>query len=419
MDFRVITGDCVEVMKRIPASSVDAIVTDPPYGLKFMGKGWDDMGHGSQQQAWHYRWAIEAHRVLKPGGHMLAFGGTRTYHRLASAIEDAGFEIRDQMQWLYGTGFPKSHNISKAIDKAAGAEREVVGRKTGRAATPITDMRGGNYGRGKPGAFDSSAITAPATPEAEQWEGWGTALKPAHEPIVVARKPFKGTVAANVLEHGTGGLNIDVSRIGSSKDVPASVSKHEGGVAMEGNLDGSLSGETAEHSGHNPNIGRWPANVILDEEAGAMLDERAEGYGRSAYPGNQSAADAFAGTPTVEDQVTTIPANIAGQSYSDSGGASRFFYCAKASKSEREAGLEPADGAKRANVHPTVKPVALMEYLVRMVTPPEGVVLDPFTGSGTTGIAATIGGFRFFGIEFDPEYASLAERRIKHWNGEV
>ena len=386
-DWKVITGDCVEVMSRGTENAIDAIVTDPPYGLKFMGKGWDDMGDGKQQEEWHRRWAVEAYRVLKPGGHLLAFGGTRTYHRLASAVEDAGFEIRDQMQWLYGTGFPKSHNISKAIDKAAGAQRNVVERAKG-AATQDTESLGKFNAE-----YDK---TESATPEAVEWEGWGTALKPAHEPIVVARKPFKGTVAANVLEHGTGGINIDASRVGQ-EERPRMV-RTETVVAAS-----SMSGEStgATNSGEVTTQGRWPANVILDEQAGAILDEQS---GHSNSAGHTVSGRGYG----------NLKGGVARVSPRDEGGASRFFYCAKASKAEREAGLQPPEDGKRANTHPTVKPAALMAYLVRLVTPPGGTVLDPFNGSGSTGIATVQEGFNYIGIELDPDHAELARTRISH-----
>lgn len=275
----LIEGDCVEKMRELDEASVDAIVTDPPYGLEFMGKEWDrlwrrannpadvarDSPHGRSSrtspeyqagiaaQRWHEEWATEALRILKPGGHLLAFGGTRTYHRLACAVEDAGFEIRDCLAWLYGSGFPKSHDVSKAIDKAAGVEREVVGKyQPPNGQDWNLAQADGESDDHAPGTFTASGTrtldqTAPATPEAAQWEGWGTALKPAHEPIVVARKPLAGTVAANVLEHGTGGINVDGCRV-----------EHDG--------TGTCSTKHA--------AGRWPANVILSPEAARELDEQ-------------------------------------------------------------------------------------------------------------------------------------------------
>jgi DNA modification methylase len=373
-------GDCIEVMRGMAEASVDAIVTDPPYGLEFMGKEWDapwkdsrakfrgssevddDSAHRMSQargtfpeayvagpsfQSWCTEWATEALRVLKPGGHMLAFGGTRTWHRLAVAVEDAGFEIRDSIAWMYGSGFPKSHDVSKAIDKAAGAEREVVGQGPFAARRPNPDA-------GMFGMPHNDPITAPATAEAARWQGWGTALKPAFEPIVVARKPLNGTVSANVLAHGTGALNIDECRVGyqSEADMKANDVKSPGERPSK---------DTTEFWGgvrvsNNP-AGRWPANVILDESQAENLGEE-----------------------------------------------SRFFYTAKASTVERPR----IDGS----AHPTVKPLDLMRYLVRLVTPPGGTVLEPFAGSGTTAEACIVEGFKCIAIEREAEYLPLIVQRV-------
>jgi DNA modification methylase len=353
-------GDCREVMATMDAASVDAIVTDPPYGLAFMGKGWD---HAVPGVAF---WA-EALRVAKPGAHLVAFGGTRTFHRLACAIEDAGWEVRDTLSWLYGSGFPKSHN--------------------------------GPWG--------------------------GTALKPAWEPIILARKPLVGTVAANVAAHGTGALNVDGCRIDASAGRPLIVSKAEPSLNAFGNgLNGSaFAGSTT--------LGRWPANVVLDEDAAARLDAQAPRTGAAAPVTGAEASPASRGG------ITNRRERVAGAFHNDAGGASRFFYVAKASRREREAGLEgmPERVAQKwnsggiaerrmetakplSNVHPTVKPIALMRWLCRLVTPPGGVVLDPFTGSGTTGCAAVLEGFGFVGIEREAEYVAIAERRIAHWERE-
>jgi len=417
VSFRVIEGDCVEQMRMLEAGSVDSIVTDPPYGLKFMGKAWDDAGDGAQQQEWHHRWAVEALRVLKPGGHLLAFGGSRTYHRLASAVEDAGFEIRDQIMWLYGSGFPKSLNVSKAIDREAGAERAVVGKHR-EPATRIYDnlsVRG------------DVDLTAPAT-AAAAWDGWGTALKPAHEPIVVARKPLaERTVAAQVLVTGTGALNIDGCRVGA------------GGGTAKGDVptreSNGIYGNGINGGGCVPlDAGRWPANVILDEEAGRLLDEQS-----GERPGGQFPAQRGVGKATGFGAGLPTPGGP--RAMGDSGGASRFFYTAKAGKGERNAGLDGFEDAARRNAygdglngprphtavdyefqprdvrngHPTVKPIELMRYLCRLVTPKGGLVLDPFTGSGTTGCAAVQEGFEFIGIEREPEYLPIARARITYW----
>jgi DNA modification methylase len=374
-DYEILAGDCREVMATFDAESVDSIVSDPPYGLSFMGKGWD---HGVPGvEFW-----TEALRVAKPGAHLLAFGGTRTYHRLACAIEDAGWEIRDCVMWVYGSGFPKSHDVSKAIDKAAGAEREVVGPSR---ANIRADLKyGGNdpsHNHGRYGAVTHPPITAPATPEAQQWAGWGTSLKPAHEPVIVARKPLCGTVAQNVLRHGTGGLNIDGARIPSGDAERA-------GCADRSDCTQTAYGTGWQKSGTTPPAGRWPANFIHDGS----------------------------------DEVVGLFPND----------AARFFYCPKSSKADRDEGCEglgsrfaptmgngiggkehdPDTATPKRNHHPTVKPTALMRYLCRLVTPPGGIVLDPFTGSGSTGKAAILEGFRFIGIEREAEYVEIARARI-------
>ena len=397
----ILEGDCVPYMRLIPENHFDAIVTDPPYGLKFMGKDWDDMGHGSEQQAWHYRWAVEALRVLKPGGHMLAFGGTRTYHRLVSAVEDAGFEIRDQIQWLYGTGFPKSHNVANAIDKRMGHGNRGSAIASGSKFHPTTG-KARRPGENLP-KYESR------NPERAGWEGWGTALKPAHEPIVLARKPFKGTVAKNVLEHGTGGLNIDATRVITDENLDGGAyakdgaSRHDGVDNWRYKRDGGA-GEFEQPEG------RWPANIILDKESAAMLDEHT---GEVGNKWKKNYGNDYADESRQYDGGTFGGGGYkGGTTYADSGGASRFFYCAKASRKERD------KGAATKNTHPTVKPVELMRYLVRLVTPPEGIVLDPFVGSGTTGIAVNSEGFSFVGIDIDPDFCTLARARITEWSKE-
>lgn len=378
--FEIRVGDCLETMRAMPDNSVDSIVTDPPYGLSFMGKKWDyDV---PSVEVW-----AECLRVLKPGGHLLAFAGTRTQHRMAVRIEDAGFEIRDMIAWVYGSGFPKSLDVSKAIDKVAGIERKVVG------FDPVAAKRTAGVGTAAYGDYKGQTgdITAPATEAAHQWQGWGTALKPALEPITVARKPLVGTVAENVLAHGTGALNIDGCRV-AAPDAPeqprfaANAGPRHVGI-LNGGETGAPEGRTTSASSD----GRWPANLIHDGS----------------------------------DDVTDLL-----------GSAARFFYCAKASKRDRDEGLEgfqvkrtgamqaTADGSMltgsgnerttvRANVHPTVKPTDLMRYLCRLVTSPGGTVLDPFMGSGSTGKAAMLEGFRFIGCELSPEYAEIAKARIE------
>ena len=376
MRFDLHHGDCLAILRTLPDNSVDAVVADPPYGLSFMGKKWDyDV---PAVEVW-----AECLRVLKPGGHLLAFAGTRTQHRMAVRIEDAGFEIRDMIAWVYGSGFPKSLDVSKAIDKVAGAQREAVGQgrgRTGAAAQPNGGSLHSDDNYQWPGRFN---ITAPATPDAQQWAGWGTALKPALEPITVARKPLIGTVAANVLAHGTGAINVDGCRVpGELEGDPNRFAKTDGG-------------EFVAKFDNTPVVrseGRWPANLIHD--GGEFLGEQA-----------------------------------------------RFFYCAKASKADRDEGCEgleekdvgdegrhtmssampvnctAKDGIARTlprrNHHPTVKPTDLMRYLCRLVTPPGGTVLDPFMGSGSTGKAAILEGFSFIGIERESEYVEIARARIE------
>jgi DNA modification methylase len=438
-------GDCLDVLRTMPDCSVDAVVTDPPYGLAFMGKRWDyDVPSVAI-------WA-ECLRVLKPGGHLLAFAGTRTQHRMAVRIEDAGFEIRDMIAWVYGSGFPKSLDVSKAIDKHGGqsiawfgpwfrnwreaqginqkqvaalfpsktgnltgcvanwelgfnmptpeqfnlirdafglpfdsiqaAEREVVGQHE-------TDMGGlGGERLGQKGGD----ITAPATPEAQQWAGWGTALKPALEPITMARKPFPSTVAANVLEHGTGALNVDGCRVAHDEDCRMT-------APSQANIDNPS--EKHRQAGRREAVlelkpgGRWPANLIhdgSDEVVAAFPKEgrstKASGTGHKAGVGPNSW---FA-----NGEATRLV-------HPDNGGsAARFFYTAKASKDDRDDG----------NTHPTVKPTDLMRYLCRLVTPPGGVVLDPFMGSGSTGKAAMLEGFGFIGIEREAPSYAIAQQRI-------
>ena len=349
---RIIVGDCRESMAALPEASVDAVVCDPPYELGFMGKSWDASGIAYDLEVWR-----QALRVLKPGGHILAFSGSRTYHRMTCAIEDAGFEIRDQIMWVYGSGFPKSHDVSKAIDKAAGVEFE---------ARPACGV--GFMGPDGPGGYNvrknQLRRTEDSTDAARQWSGWGTALKPAHEPICLARKPLVGTVAANVLRHGTGAINVDGCRIATVEgDNTARVWRDTPSAGKGSNHIGQAVHHVGSTSGGNPS-GRWPANFIHDGS-----DEATEGLRDAA----------------------------------------RFFYTAKASSEDRDEML----GDVPRNMHPTVKPTDLMRYLVRMVTPPGGTVLDPFTGSGSTGRAAMLEGLRFVGCELSPEYAEIARARIR------
>jgi len=440
-------GDCIELMRELPDNSIDSIVTDPPYGLEFMGKEWDapwkfgkvewadegtDKSHpfrdGSARveygiggtaslgfQAWFTEVATEALRVLKPGGHLLAFGGTRTYHRLAVAIEDAGFEIRDSMIWLYGSGFPKSHDVSKAIDKMQGAKRQ---KKLVQAANPKVTGRGksGDLSASRP--FIEKALRenagwhavdddTPISSNAKQWQGWGTALKPAHEPIVVARKPLIGTVAENVLEWGVGAMNIDGCRI--SGNVP---SKPQPLIRPNGKDSGHALGSGVGRNNQMSSAlnGRWPANVVLSHTI-FCDDTCAEGC-PVAELDRQSGIRPAGAFPEKSNVVTGKHyeggwgvVNNGTRRITDVGGASRFFYVAKASKRERP----KVDGV----AHPTVKPLALMRWLVRLVTPPNGTVLEPFAGSGTTVEAALLEGFSVLAFEKTADYLPLIRERIR------
>jgi DNA modification methylase len=471
-------GDCLEVLRSLPADSIDALVCDPPYGLGaapdlmevlprwlageryepkgrgFMGKAWDAFVPGPE--VWR-----EVFRVLKPGAHAAVFAGTRTFDLMGVALRLAGFELRDSIgapnggslaAWVYGSGFPKSLDVSKAIDAAAGAEREVVGPyqdpETGRGR--VVSYKGqmgreyqaaiGYRPAGEPYACEAldgtpRLRTAPATEAAKQWEGWGTALKPAWEPILLVRKPLAGTVAANVLAHGAGALNIDACRVALPEgDAPAGSGNRASWRSAEGRSD------IPEAPGNvTPSAGRWPPNLLLSccgsephldgcpvRELDAQSGERVSGSRAAGvrkglgYHGAEGD-----GGPAIEGSA---------------GGASRFFpvfrYQPKASRSEREQGCEalPRSLARNnvtthngtgdfrsidkkplprvSNTHPTVKPRALMAWLCRLITPPGGTVLDPFAGSGSTGVAALLEGFRFIGCEREPEYAQIARARL-------
>jgi site-specific DNA-methyltransferase (adenine-specific) len=408
--IQLINADCIKAMKAMPDNSVDSIVTDPPYELGFMGKSWDASGIAFNIEVWQ-----QALRVLKPGGHLIAFSGSRTYHRMAVAIEDAGFQIRDQIMWVYGSGFPKSHNISKGIDKAAGAEREVVDSYKG-----VTKGDGGRYNWHNTEEIGSTMVdvTIPATPAAKQWDGWGTALKPAHEPMVLARKPLEGTVANNVLTYGVGGLNIDATRVGSDEMTKTT----SNGVKISENR--SMSGAKFEREIIGTVTGRFPANFIhdgSDEVVALFPDTHSAGKKRDL--------------PSGVDNNYMGRGQNSGVRIGDAGGsAARFFYCAKASKRDRNEGLDDFSAVRvhdgreagkpggsnprnrtndlKLNHHPTVKPTSLMQYLVRLVTPPNGTVLDPFMGSGSTGKACAYEGFDFIGIEQSAEYVEIAQARI-------
>ncbi len=392
-------GDCLEVLRRLPSDKFDSVVTDPPYGLSFMGRKWDyDV---PSQEIW-----AECLRVLKPGGHLLAFAGTRTQHRMAVRIEDAGFEIRDMIAWVYGSGFPKSLDVSKAIDKAAGAERKVIGSKIGlpgyslnQCSSPGGVAMEGNIDGSLRNPQAECAITAPATDAAKQWQGWGTALKPALEPITVARKPFAETVAENVQQYGVGALNIDGCRVPTYENLNGGAYAAKGGRTESQSLHGGSGmnqpGKTTGREYAQP-TGRWPANLIHDG-SDEVLAAFPSAQGQQGATGKRKQGAVYGAVNDGKEGVAPRD---------DSGSAARFFYCAKASKRERG----------EDNTHPTVKPINLMRYLCRLVTPPGGVVMDPFMGSGSTGLAALAEGFRFIGIERDPNYFLIAQQRISQGN---
>lgn len=521
-------GDLFDVLPTLPSASLDSCVTDPPYGLEFMGKEWDRLGTDTRQpgdatytegpgpygrskvrygvgasyghdawrtgagfsqpgigdrptpwtsygqgdsanatcetcggrmrgakkcecaepvwmvkgqpltaagvdsrqaqsrrmQDWHYAWACEVYRVLKPGAYLAAFGGTRTFHRLTCALEDAGFEIRDCLMWLYATGFPKSLDVSKAIDKRMGAERQVIGQRTDGPSSWMLDQK------------IEHRATAPASPEAQTWVGWGTALKPGWEPIILARKPLQGTVAQNVLTHGTGALNIDGCRITTDDNLNGGgYTPRANGNAWADTKGMNAEGRCAQVPFTQPD-GRWPANVVLDEAAAKLVDQQSGELGVSSGVGAMASEGHIYGNGI--GLVASVPKGNDAIGYGDQGGASRFFYCAKPDRTERDVGCaglpaksggeatdrvddtaglnSPRSGAGRnggaRNIHPTVKPVDLMRWLVRLITPPKGTVIDPFMGSGTTGMACKLEQVDFVGIEREANYIQIAEQRI-------
>ncbi len=421
MTVRVLPGGCLRAMRLMHrfGITVQAVVCDPPYHLQsihkrfaargrdemseryaagpygrtargFMGQQWDGGDIAFRPETWRAAWEL-----LPPGGHLIAFSGTRTYHRMACAVEDAGFEIRDMVAWLYGSGFPKSHDVSKGIDKAAGAEREIVGDSPFASRKP-----NGSAGINSVGLSPSpgATITAPATDAARDWQGWGTALKPALEPIVLARKPPDGTVAANVLAHGTGAINVDGCRVGTGEGgdregEPSAARRYNGNGSTNYAMQPGPRGGDAK--------GRWPANVIHDgsaEVVGAFPDAPGQQRPLSGHAKGRKSPNGIFGAmgPAADHDVR-----------GDSGSAARFFYSAKATAADRH-------GSK----HPTVKPVDVMRWLVRLVTPPGGTVLDPFAGTGTTGLACMAEGFDCILIERQAEYLADIRRRLAWAKGE-
>ena len=431
-DYKLYQGNMLDMLDVIEPNTIDSIVTDPPYELNFMNKGWDNAGVSFNADTWK-----KCFEVLKPGGYLLAFGGSRTYHRIAVAIEDAGFEIRDTIIWLYGSGFPKSMNIGLAIDKKLGIESKRGERKTyvDGSKQRLTGSNG-PFGDNK-GRKDYELI--PTSNLAKQWQGWGTCLKPSFEPIIVARKPFKGSLVDNVIENGVGGINIDECRVETTE------TNRKGGATTNGNLGWKPSKKEY-------NDGRFPANTILTYDE-TDFDEVCGGF-----PNTKNMTK----THTAKNSNNNVNFNASNQvnviGYQDSGSASRYFYCAKASKKDRDEGLEEFDdkymafsnqakaelkrgnvGFKgnednpmnfvnsvsvRKNTHPTVKPTELMQYLVRLVTPNNGTILDPFNGSGSTGKAVMYENkernknYKYIGIELTEEYLPIAQARIEYVCGD-
>ena len=418
--MRLHNGDCLNVLKMMIEDEVfvDSIVTDPPYELGFMGRSWDSTGIAFQKETWEL-----CFKVLKPGGHLLAFSGSRTYHRMAVAIEDAGFEIRDQVMWLYGSGFPKSMNIGKTLDKKLGNERESFGTKLKKAG----DMRGGNYVKGG----DYKSIEIEITRGNSEWEGWGTALKPAHEPLVLARKPLsENSVVDNVLKHRTGGINIDECRVeGNDAKYPDTNPdfRDQGRQSKENMGIDKLSFGQTENVKRKKVVrkSRDENGVWTNDNSGMKAEgsEYADADPRGRFPSNVMHDGSDSIKELFEDK-------------------SKYFYCAKTSKTERNQGLDNlptkkassmpgrrnADDMKdskidndvtgrfvteKKNIHPTVKPIKLMKYLCRLITPKGGTVLDPFMGSGSTGMAAKEENFDFVGIEKEEEYFNIASARIE------
>jgi len=405
-NIAIYNNDCIEVMKEIDDNSIDAIVTDPPYELGFMGKHWDRTGIAYNIEAWQ-----QALRILKPGGYLLSFGGTRTYHRMACAIEDAGFEIRDMIEWIYGSGFPKSHNIGKAIDKLQGNDKEIVG--VDKNPTRFKEYK-------EQDGCSRKTFNDKITKGNSEWEGWGTALKPAHEPVCMARKPLsEKTVAKNVLKWGIGGINIDECRVGTGAK---KWSEPKGGIFHPSENNNAKLED-------NPK-GRFPANLIHDgsDEVVALFPDSKgqQGDVKGTEPSHT-------GQNGIYSDFVRVPAT---PKRNDSGSAARFFYCAKASKAERNKGLEGLEnkqirrlsggqyqdnsgslnsnknGAFSKNNHPTVKPLKLMQYLIKLVTTENAIVLDPFMGSGTTLKACKDLGRKCIGIEINEEYVKIAIKRL-------
>ena len=382
MNYELIGGDNKHILRMYPDNCFSGIITDSPYEINFMGNSWDRSYVSYDTEMW-----AEALRVLKPGGHLMAFGSARTYHRIASAIDDAGFEVRDMIEWMYGSGFPKSQDVSKEMAKRNGAEREVIA-EIGSAG----NFSGNRYNQ------DNSdrekyirTITKPSTEEAEEWDGWGSLLKPAHEPICLARKPFKGTLVENILQYGTGGLNIDACRIAGESNIINKLEKWSG-FGQE---------KRPQYTAELNTKGRWPANIIHDG-SGDVLD---------VFPVTKSGGKNITKSMpnnSIYGKDNRLPGTV-NIAYDDLGTAARFYYCAKTTKNDRNEGLPKG----WVNDHPTVKPTELMRYLTRLIMPYGGVLLDIFNGSGSTGKAAALEGFDYVGIDKDVHFLRISKFRIE------
>ena len=429
MKYTLHTGDSAEILKRYPDNSFDSVVTDPPYGIGFLGKDWDS--HTGTVELWR-----EVYRVLKPGGHLLAFSAARTYHHLASNIEDVGFEIRDQIMWIYGSGFPKSQDVGRTIQRQLGV-KETKSNENHRVKKNASSLYESGHLKDE---IKGDVVCTDLI--AKEWEGWGTNLKPAHEPIVMARKPMKNSVAENVQIYGTGAINVDGCRVIAEKQerFPANLI-HDGSDEVLENFPHTISGgvkpeygtktknikyDTLYPSGRDspngtfeanegsasrffyeakPDTGRFPANLILDEVAGEMLDEQAPNVGNMFNAKRTKDSNTGTGASLTRDKHTGEDNGI----YDGLGGASRFYYCPKVSKKERGLG----------NNHPTVKPIDLMAYLIRLVTKKGGTVLDPFNGSGSTGLACVKEGMDYVGIDLSQDYIDISTKRIEAYKKQL
>lgn len=462
-NYKLYQGDMLDMLDVVEENSIDSIVTDPPYELNFMNKGWDNAGVSFKKETWE-----KCYKALKPGGHLLAFGGTRTYHRIACAIEDAGFEIRDCIMWIYGSGFPKSMNIGLSIDKKNGVESPVVGQNQDILKKQAKDLREGH--RTIVDSLDSGApernngfktVSADIKQAQNEWDGWGTQLKPSYEPIIIARKPVEGSITENVIKWRVGGYNIDECRVPLEDGYEFKTTNRKS-RADDNVFDNSNCGFDSENNTNasaSPK-GRFPANTILTYDE-TDFDEVCSNFPNSkgaSSQNNYSNGHIYRGQSLNESQTSL---NGFREWYNDSGSASRYFYCAKASKKDRDAGLEEMDAVAghgkgngldrvcefcgvsqltpelchcetkswvakpKKNFHPTVKPTELMQYLVKLVTPRNGIVLDPFNGSGSTGKAVLYENkerdvnYSYIGIELTPEYLPISKARLDFVNKTV